>query len=89
MQSLQQAINDVSCIFQDRLDDLEDMGRRNNLHGVQDAKETWPEIEKNILDIIAHHLALELAPNSIERAHHLGGPCRAQKCREIIAQFGS
>ncbi|CAN7978916.1 unnamed protein product [Ixodes persulcatus] len=66
--------NTIACL-EARIDDAENRSRRNNLifYGLRDvAGESWHDSEKLIIDTCSTHLAINLEPLSIERAHRIG-----------------
>lgn len=94
LQSVQDSIGNViehSDDFSNRLDELEDKSRRNNLifYGIADAKEAWEETEEKIVNIFREQLHPLIDHNLIKRAHRLGGPYREQKCRPVIVKFAN
>lgn len=92
--SVQDSIGNVieqSDNFNNRLDELEDRSRRNNLifYGIADAKEAWQETEEKIFNIFREHLDPLIDHSLIDRAHRLGGPYREQKCWLVIVKFAN
>ncbi|XP_037509563.1 uncharacterized protein LOC119386310 [Rhipicephalus sanguineus] len=74
--------------IQNRLDDLEDRSRRDNLiiHGIPDARETWQQTEQKALDVLSTALGRKVSESEIERAHRLGR-FTPSKCRPVIIKF--
>lgn len=81
-----------SCLdsLRDKVDDLENRSRRNNLcfEGIEESgrHETWEKSEEIIKDLINDKLKLDADEIQIERAHRIGKP-KNNKSRTIIAKF--
>jgi len=85
-----EGIENCLVSLRDKVDDLENRSRRNNLcfEGIEESgrHETWDESEKIIKDLINDKLELNADEIQIERAHRVGKP-KGHKSRTIIAKF--
>ena len=73
-----------------KLDDLENRSRRNNLcfEGIlKSPNETWQESESKIKHLISNHMPQVGTNFVIERAHRVGRPRSDSKPRKIVARF--
>ena len=74
-------------LLRDKLRDMEDRSRRNNLRidGIEDEKEeTWEDTERKVLSILTNNLNLQNI--RIERAHRMG-PHNNDKKRTVIIKL--
>ena len=72
----------------DKVDDLENRCRRNNLvfYGVLEVgRESWAESERVVRDILKSHLDMELHDMDIDRVHRVGKS--GGRPRPIVARF--
>ena len=77
--------------IENKLVDLEDRSRRNNLriNGIKEGKnETWEECEKRVNCFLEEKLDMDTSEIWIERAHRVGEKKRGQE-RQIVVQFNS
>ena len=77
--------------MKNRLVDLEDCSRRNNLriNGIKEGKsETWEECEERVNCFLEEKLDMDTSKISIQRAHRIGKKKRGQE-RQIVVQFNS
>ena len=77
--------------MKNRLVDLEDCSRRNNLriNGIKEGKsETWEECEERVNCFLKEKLDIDTSKIWIERAHRVGEKKTAQE-RQIVVQFNS
>ena len=77
--------------MKNRLVDLEDCSRRNNLriNGIKEGKsETWEECEERVNCFLEEKLDMDTSEIWIERAHRVGEKKRGQE-RQIVVQFNS
>lgn len=80
--------NDIEAI-KDKVDDLENRSRRNNLcfDGVDESvSENWAQSEAKVKNVLKDNLDLNQDEIEIERAHRVG-PKREGKTRSIVAKF--
>ena len=77
--------------IENKLVDLEDRSRRNNLriNGIKEGKnETWEEFEQWVNCFLEEKLDMGTSEIWIERAHRVGEKKRGQE-RQIVVQFNS
>ena len=77
--------------IENKLVDLEDRSRRNNLriNGIKEGKnETWEECEERVNCFLEEKLDMDTSEIWIERAHRVGEKKRGQE-RQIVVQFNS
>ena len=77
--------------IENKLVDLEDPSRRNNLriNGIKEGKnETWEECEERVNCFLEEKLDMDTSKIWIERAHRVGEKKRGQE-RQIVVQFNS
>ena len=77
--------------IKNKLVDLEDRSRRNNLriNGIKEGKnETWEECEERVNCFLEEKLDMDTSEIWIERAHRVGEKKRGQE-RQIVVQFNS
>ena len=86
-------VSDAVCGLQDKLDDLENRSRRNNLcfDGIEEstANETWEQTEAKVKEVIASKMQVEsVSAIIIERAHRVGKRKPGNsKPRSVVAKF--
>ena len=77
--------------LEDKIDDLENRSRRNNLcfEGIQQStNETWQDTENKVKYLISSHMPEVGGDIVIERAHRVGRRSSAEsKPRKIVARF--
>ena len=77
--------------LEDKIDDLENRSRRNNLYfeGIEEStNETWQDTENKVKYLISSHMPEVGGDIVIERAHHVGRRSSAEsKPRKIVACF--
>lgn len=81
---------ETECGLLDKLDDLENRSRRNNIcfDAIPESdKETWAQTEEKIKEVISSKLKIKTKGIVIERAHRIGKKKRADKPRTAIARF--
>ncbi|XP_040357426.2 uncharacterized protein LOC121046817 [Ixodes scapularis] len=91
MQGVAEALQNNNVNLLERLNELEDRSRRDNLiiHGLPDvASETWAESETKVLELISRSLQLQVTPDCIERAHRIGS-FNPTRCRPLVIKFSS
>ena len=77
--------------IENKLVDLEDRSRRNNLriNGIKEGKnETWEECEERVNCFLEEILDMDTSEIWIERAHRVGEKKTGQE-RQIVVQFNS
>ena len=77
--------------IENKLVDLEDLSRRNNLriNGIREGKnETWQECEERVYCFLEEKLDIDTSEIWIERAHRVGEKKNGQE-RQIVVQFNS
>ena len=77
--------------IENKLVDLEDRSRRNNLrmNGIKEGKnETWEECEERVNCFLEEKLDIDTSKKRIERAHRVGEKNNGQE-RQIFVQFNS
>ena len=77
--------------IENKLVDLEDRSRRNNLriNGIKEGKnETWQECEERVNCFLEEKLDMDTSEIWIERAHRVGEKKRGQE-RQIVVKFNS
>ena len=80
---------DRTKYLEDKLDDLENRSRRQNvvLHGVdEEENETWDCTEEKVMKVLHENLGLQVDRSQIERAHRTGVR-RMNGTRPIICKF--
>ena len=68
-------LQDYTGFLEDKLDDLENRSRRQNIviRGVhEDEKESWEQTEKKVRDVISERLNISVTEQMVERAHRTG-----------------
>lgn len=77
--------------LEDKIDDLENRSRRNNLcfEGIEEStNETWQDTENKVKYLISSHMPEVVGDIVIKRAHRVGRRSSAEsKPRKIVARF--
>lgn len=95
MSEFSTAIIDYSTTIKDvkdKLDDLENQSRRNNLlfEGIEEEpNETWEVAERKVFDLLSSKLQIDTNNFTIERAHRVGNNRLGSKPRAVIAKFAN
>lgn len=84
-----QSLTEENAILKNRLDELEDRSRRENLvfFGIPDSpQESWQQSEEKIVEVLLNKMSLNIPTHCVARAHRIGAPDK-NKTRPIIVKL--